>query len=141
MAKYYKQGVYSPIHPEKFIYHQNKQNKNILKLPIYRSSYELQFFKYCDYNQNIKYWSTEPFSIKYYNPIKNKICNYYVDFWMLLGDTKYLVEIKPYSQTIEPKTTYDALTYKINKSKWQAANKFCQENNMKFIILTEKQLF
>ena len=59
-----------------------------------------------------------------------------------------MIEIKPEKQTKEPKMgkkrkkTYlnEALTYEINKQKWQAAKNFCDQNGIKFMILTEKDL-
>ena len=60
-----------------------------------------------------------------------------------------LVEVKPYAQTILPKTTKgkkkttvltEQLAFIKNKSKWISANKYAIENNCKFVIWTEKKL-
>ena len=68
------------------------------------------------------------------------------------GD-KFLVEIKSFEETQKPeipkhKTTkamfnyQEALqTYLINLSKWKTAKKFAEDRGLKFIILTEKELF
>ena len=53
-----------------------------------------------------------------------------------------------FSETIPPKRgkkrekTFinEVLTYEKNHAKWTAAKKFCEENNMKFIVLTEYEL-
>ena len=52
-----------------------------------------------------------------------------------------IVEIKPYDQTIKP-SAMDSEWLKeawiTNVDKWNAAKKFAEDNNMKFIIVTEK---
>jgi possible phage head completion protein len=141
----YQQGFYKPKYPEKFKYSKiglnERQSK--IQLPKYRSSYELQFFKFCDFNPKITEWSSEPFPIKYKHPFKNKISNYYIDFVIVYNGIKYCIEIKPYSQTIspDPKNLYAVMTYKVNLAKWDAARKYCEVKGWKFLILTEKQLF
>jgi len=30
---------------------------------------------------------------------------------------------------------------KVNKAKWSAAEEYCQENDMEFLVMTEKELF
>ena len=56
------------------------------------------------------------------------------------GD-KVIVEVKPYNQTIKPDMT-DTIWLKEswikNLDKWNAAKRFADEHNMKFIIVTEK---
>lgn len=143
--KNFKQGYYQPKNPHKFKYStiglNEKQSK--IRLPKYRSSYELQFFKFCDLNDIVQEWSSEPFPIKYKHPFKNKICNYYIDFLIIINNQKFFIEIKPYSQTIPPKnpSEYAYLTYKVNEAKWKAAEKYCSVKGWKFVILTEKDLF
>ena len=61
----------------------------------------------------------------------------------------FLIEVKPYKQTLEPKKgkkkarTFqnEILTYAVNQEKWKSANKFCSDKGWKFKILTEKDLF
>ena len=54
---------------------------------------------------------------------------------------KVIVEVKPENQTVKPDAT-DTLWLKQqwikNTDKWTAAKQFAEENNMKFIIVTEK---
>jgi len=61
----------------------------------------------------------------------------------------YLIEIKPYKQTIPPvesnrkkKSTilYEKITYAVNQAKWSAARQFAKKRNIEFIILTENEL-
>jgi len=60
----YKSGKYEPKNPEKYI----GDVHNI----IYRSSWELRFCIYCDNNDGIVKWSSEPVVIPYYNPLDKK---------------------------------------------------------------------
>ena len=64
---------------------------------------------------------------------------------------KYLIEIKPFRQTIDPKTVdhgkkrkktilYENLNYIKNIAKWNAAKKWCVKMGYEFTILTEKEL-
>ena len=61
---------------------------------------------------------------------------------------KYIIEIKPQKQTVEPKprarTTksylYEVYTYVTNQAKWQAAEEFCKDNMIVFRIITENDL-
>jgi hypothetical protein len=57
----YRSGKYEPKNPEKYI----GDIHNI----IYRSSWEYRFCTYCDTNDAIVKWSSEPVSIDYYNPL------------------------------------------------------------------------
>ena len=62
---------------------------------------------------------------------------------------KYVIEIKPKKQTIEPKKRsrvtksyiYEVRTYAINQAKWQYAREFCKDNSLEFKIITEDQLY
>jgi len=61
---------------------------------------------------------------------------------------KAIIEIKPYSQTIAPKTPkrktnsyiQKCVTFAINSAKWDSAREFALKNNMEFMIITEKWL-
>lgn len=119
-----------------------------------RSLWERKFCKYLDESKQIIRWSFEPIKIPYLSPVDGKVHKYIPDFLLEVRKNKtevevIMVEIKPEKQTKEPtvgkkrKKTYvaEALTYEVNKEKWISAKKFCDENGMKFRILTEKDLF
>jgi hypothetical protein len=64
---------------------------------------------------------------------------------------KYMVEIKPFRQTQDPKNfdqsrkrkktiIYENLNYLKNVAKWSAAKKWCVSQGYEFNILTEKEL-
>jgi len=89
---------------------------------------------YCDKKAEIWNWSSEEIKIPYMFEDKNR--TYYPDFWVDMMDkngrrVQKIVEIKPHYQR----------TMKVNKAKWAAATKYCQDNNMEFIVMTEKELF
>lgn len=120
---------------------------------IYRSSWELRFMKYCDLNPAIVEWGSETMIIPYRSPVDNKIHRYFVDFYVKIKDsrdrlTKYLIEIKPEKFTKPPEIPkrktkrfiQEVFNYGTNQAKWKAANEFCEDRGMKFLVLTEKDL-
>lgn len=120
---------------------------------IYRSSWELRFMKYCDLNSAIVEWGSETMIIPYRSPVDNKIHRYFVDFYVKIKDssgklTKYLIEIKPEKFTKPPdipkrktkRFIQEVFNYGTNQAKWKAANEFCEDRGMKFLVLTEKDL-
>jgi len=141
----YTQGIYKPINSKKY-----KGNG----YPIYRSGYELKFFKWCDSNARVLEWGSENYIIPYLNPLDNKYHRYFIDNYVKIkldNDKieKYLIEIKPFKQTLKPEkkgnkkqTTfiYEAKTFIQNKAKWDAAKKYCDSKGFKFLIITEKEL-
>ena len=115
---------------------------------------ELYFFQWCDRNPNVLEWASEAVIVPYISPLDNKVHRYFVDNILILKEgsknVKYLVEIKPYKQTIPPNATrrkkretllHEQATYEVNKVKWEAANEWAKKNGYKFIIITEKELF
>lgn len=109
----------------------------------YKSSLEFKFIKYCEINSHVLKFALEPFPIWYVSPKDGKSHRYFIDFLVHFdtGDT-VLVEIKPFSQTIRPKSKnpYEWMTYAVNRAKWDAAKEFAINNGMKFIICTDKEL-
>ena len=133
-------GLYKPINLEKYVGDPNKIR--------FMSSWELRFMQFCDTNPNVISWGSEEFRIKYFNPIKNKVCDYIPDFIIKYRDQSGIVyteviEIKPKSQTVIGKktNTYDKVQLVINHAKWTAAKAFCEAHNIKFKVLTESELF
>jgi hypothetical protein len=134
-------GKYKVKNPEKY-----KGDFNNVQ---YRSSWERHFFNYCDRNPDIVKWSSEEIVIPYKSPIDGKWHRYFPDVWMKTknGDT-YLIEIKPFKETQEPKKRsrvtrqylYEVKTWGINTYKWKAAEEYCKDRKWKFKIITEKEL-
>lgn len=120
---------------------------------VYRSLWELGFMKWCDQNPSIKEWGSEIVVVPYISPLDKKVHRYFVDFYIKVEDKdknlqKYLVEIKPERFTKPPEIPKkktkafidEVFQYGVNEAKWKAAFEFCQDRNMKFVILTEKDL-
>ena len=140
MTKTYK-GIYKPTNPKKYAGDASKI--------VYRSNWERRFMVYCDKNDDIIYWASEELPIPYYNPVTKKVHRYFPDF--IIKTTKgkrYMIEIKPLSQTRKPKPKTkkskafmrESLEYIKNVSKWQAADVYCNDNGLEFKIFTEKEL-
>ena len=141
----FKKGIYRPIYKQKFL------GK---KYPQYRSSWELHFCKWCDYNPNVLEWTSEGIIVPYVSPIDTKTHRYFVDNSLVLNERgkkkRYLVEIKPYCQTQRPvmrgrkkQSTFlhEQTTYDINQAKWRAAKQWADSHGYSFLILTERELF
>ena len=142
-GKKYRQGIYVPKNPQKYVG----------KGPIrFLSAYELLFFRFCDNNPNVQEWVSEGIIIPYISPLDNRTHKYYTDGAMVIkeGDkfVKYLIEIKPSKQVSAPvagkkkkKTLLqENMTYIVNQAKWNAAQAYADRNGFKFQILTEKEL-
>lgn len=108
---------------------------------------------WCDRNASVLEWGSETVVIPYKSPVDNKLHRYFVDFYVKIKNkenkiTKYLVEIKPEKFTKPPeipkrqtkKFIQEVFQYGTNQAKWKAANEFCQERGMKFLVLTENDL-
>lgn len=121
----------------------------------WRSTWELRMLKYLDENPNVLEYASEEIVIPYLSPLDNKVHRYFVDLYAKIKSPngvikKYLIEVKPHSQTIQPqmtntksKKTYirESLEWIKNNSKWAAAKEWCAKYGMEFIVLTEKEIF
>ena len=138
-------GRYQPNNPLKY--------KGNFRNIIYRSLWELKFMKYCDSNQNILEWGSEEFFIPYTSPVDGKRHRYYPDFYIKVKEStgqvkKYVIEIKPKKQCIEPKPQkkktkgyiYEVCEYAKNQAKWKAASEYCKDRMVEFKVLTENEL-
>ena len=140
MAKSYK-GLYRPTNPKKYVGDPNRI--------VYRSLLERRFMLYCDRTPEIIAWASEEIAIKYYNPLDKRVHRYFPDFIVKTDkDKKYIIEIKPYKQTLKPKVPSkktksflrESFEYIKNISKWQAAKVYAEEKGYEFKIMTEKEL-
>lgn len=138
-------GKYSPSYPQKY----KGDPTNI----VYRSLWERKFMKYCDLNENILEWGSEEIALPYRSPIDNRVHRYFPDFYIKVKEQtgqikKYIIEIKPKKQTIEPKVQkrktksyiYEVVEYAKNQAKWKAAEEFCKDRMWEFKVLTEDEL-
>ena len=138
----WSQGVYRVKNPEKYV---GVINENF---PKYRSSWETSFMSFCDNNDNIISWASEPIKIPYFNPIKQKQSLYIPDFIICyqdkLGNKKMeMIEIKPMGQAVltEKTTEKEKADIIVNSAKWKAAIKFCKMRDMDFRILTKNEIY
>lgn len=134
------QGKYRPSFPRKY----RGDVRNI----VYRSSWEYKFMKWCDVTPTVTEWGSEEIIIPYISPVDGKRHRYFPDFYVKVGKKKYIVEVKPFRQTLEPKTQKrvtkryinEVVTYSVNQAKWKAAREFCKDNSLEFMLITEKEL-
>jgi hypothetical protein len=141
----YKTGIFKPVNREKYV----GDSTNI----VYRSSWEFKFMKWADSNPMVLKWASEELVVPYISPIDHKPHRYFVDFVVMVKNRKneikkYAVEVKPDAQTMPPKQRKktqkyltELTTYAVNQAKWEAADKFCRDKGLEFIVLTEKHLF
>jgi len=141
----FRQGIFKPNNASKYI---GKSD------PVYRSGWELKFFRWADMNENILAWGSENIIIPYLNPLDSKVHRYFVDNFIIFKDKegkkqKFLIEIKPSKQTQRPVKTkykksktllYEQKMYVQNTAKWKAANEWANKKGYKFLIITEKEL-
>lgn len=139
MAKSFSQGKYSIKNKEKYV------GKGT---PMYRSSWELTFMNFCDNNENVIQWASEPFSIPYRHPLSNKRSNYVPDFFVVYKDKHNrqiaeVVEIKPSTQSMitEKSNPQQRAIVAVNYAKWEAAQAWCKQQKLKFRIVTEKDIY
>ena len=142
-GKKFKQGLFKPKYPDKYIGQK----------PIrYLSSWELKFFRWCDDNSNVVEWASEAVIIPYVSPLDNKVHRYYTDGVVAIkesdGIKRYIIEIKPKSQTVAPvkgkkrnsTMVYETARYAQNMAKWKAAKAWCEKHKYSFLLLTEDHL-
>ena len=145
-----RQGYFIPKNPQKY--------KGDPTKVIYRSSWEFKFLNYCDANDLVVEYASEPTGIPYWNPILKKESTYWVDCYMATKQLdgsikKWLIEIKP-NKYLNPPESPKRLTekqtlnyvrhakaYIINDAKFKAAKVYARKNNMEFGIITENFLF
>ena len=138
--KRYLQGKYRLRLPSKY----KGDSRNV----VFRSSWEYKFMQWCDSRSVVEEWGSEEIAIPYISPVDGKRHRYYPDFYVKVRGKKYIVEVKPFRQTKEPKTqkrltkSYinEVFTWGVNQAKWKAATEFCKDYGMEFMLITEKEL-
>ena len=116
--------------------------------PRYRSSWENVFMNFCDNNENVLQWASEPVRIPYRHPLTGKMTTNVPDFIVTYRGPNNttraeLIEIKPKSQSIieDRQSQRDRAVVAINYAKWAAAQAWCKQNGLTFRIITESDLF
>ena len=142
--KQFKSGVYRPHNVAKFGEYKC----------IYRSSYELQFLKWADAHPKIIDVKYEKVIIPYICKTDGKMHKYYVDCKITMREANsnktYLIEIKPFRQTLPPKPSKrkkkstiltENFNWLKNESKWDAAKQYCKKYDYRWCVLTEKGIY
>ena len=141
-----RHGVYTPKNLSKYIGS---------SLPVFRSSWELKAFISLDKNDKILKWGSENFVIPYIDETRNfETHRYVVDLFFEIADAtknglpiRWLIEIKPESQSVMPKQTKrksvqkiisESIVVKRNQCTWRAAVAFCKSKGWHFGVYTEK---
>jgi hypothetical protein len=139
MAGKFKQGLYKPKNPKKYI--------GDLSKVVYRSSWEHKLCRKFDDSSNVIGWCMEENVIPYISPVDGRMHRYFMDFMVVTKDKRViLIEVKPFAQTQPPKTRnkerllYETKTYLVNQAKWKAAEQYCKEKGWVFKVVTEKDL-
>jgi hypothetical protein len=134
------QGRFSIKNPKKYMGN---------RTPIYRSSWEFAFMKFCDENPNVTKWASEAIRIPYRNPFTGKHTIYVPDFFIVYTDANgknhvELIEVKPLNQTSikEAKRNLRNKAHAVlNEVKWGAARAWCKQNGVTFRIVNENDIF
>jgi hypothetical protein len=105
-----------------------------------------------DKSKAILAWASEEVIIPYISPLDGKPHRYFPDFVAKVRQkdgtiAKYLIEVKPASQTRMPappksgrktkKYQTAVAMYLLNEAKWEAAQVWCEKNGYEFKIMTE----
>ncbi len=106
-------------------YFSTKANKDV----FFRSSYERDFLIFCDENEKIHDLFCNLSGIKYI--FNNEPHWYFPDFMVKVNNDVVMVEIKPKYKLKEELTI----------TKIDAGRKYCDENNIRFVVLTEDEIY
>lgn len=139
MPKKFAQSFYEIQNPHKYVGN---------KKPFARSSWETTFMMFCDNNEHILQWASEPLQIPYRHPLTGKGTVYVPDFLITYRDRAdavrgELIEIKPLKQSVfEGKMkTHEQATVAINYAKWNQATKWARQNGLLFRVINENDIY
>ena len=140
MPRRFAQGKFTLKNPEKYLG---------TKDPLYRSSWEFAFMKFCDESPSIAKWASEAVRIPYRNPLTGRYTIYVPDFFINYVDKggqphAEIVEIKPQNQSLKEKVgknLNNQASYILNRAKWEAATVWCRQKGLKFRVINETDIF
>ena len=136
----FAQGRFSMKNPSKYVG---------TKTPLARSSWEFVFMRMLDEHDGVENWASESVQIPYRDPLTGRHTIYVPDFFIMYRDKNgkkhaELVEVKPSTQTLREKvgnSLYNQEQYVKNLAKWEAANKWCKQQGIKFRVVSENDIF
>lgn len=120
-----------------------------IKNVTYRSMWERNVMTWLDENPNVIEWGSEEIYFPYEHPITGKRSKYYPDFYAKMKDgVKRIIEVKPLKEINRPpepkrktKGYANAVAlWVVNQEKWKSAQYYCEKNNIKFEVWSEKTL-
>ena len=140
MPRRFAQGKFTLKNPEKYLG---------TKDPLYRSSWEFAFMKFCDESPSIAKWASEAVRIPYRNPLTGRYTIYVPDFFINYVDKggqphAEIVEIKPQNQSLKEKVgknLNNQASYILNRAKWEAATVWCRQKGLRFRVINETDIF
>jgi hypothetical protein len=140
MPRRFAQGRFTLKNPSKYMG---------TKDPLYRSSWEFAFMKFCDESPSIGKWASEAVRIPYRNPLTGRYTIYVPDFFINYVDKSgqphaEIVEIKPQNQSIKEKVgknRNNQASYILNRAKWEAATVWCRQKGLQFRVINETDIF
>jgi hypothetical protein len=136
----FAQGRFEMKHPEKYVG---------TKQPLARSSWEFVFMRMLDEHQGVEKWASESVQIPYRDPLTGRYTIYVPDFFIVYNDKNgkkhaEVVEVKPTNQMLKEKlgnSRYNQEQYIKNLAKWEAANKWCKQQGIRFRVVNEDDIF
>ena len=136
----FAQGKFNLKNPTKYVGN---------KTPTYRSGWEFTFMKFCDEHPSVSQWASEAIRIPYRHPLTGKQTIYVPDFFIAYVDATgkqhaELIEVKPTSQVSMEnagRSRHNKAHVVLNQAKWEAASAYCRQNNIKFRVVTEQDIF
>lgn len=119
------------------------------KTPLARSSWEFVFMRMLDEHSGVENWASESIQIPYRDPLTGRYTIYVPDFFIVYKDKNgkkhaEVVEVKPANQTIRENVgnnRYNQEQYIKNLAKWEAANKWCKQQGIRFRVVNESDIF
>jgi hypothetical protein len=102
-----------------------------------------------DEHNGVENWASESIQIPYRDPLTGKYTIYVPDFFIVYKDKTgkkhaEVVEVKPANQTLRENVgnnRYNQEQYVKNMAKWEAANKWCKQQGIKFRVVNESDIF
>jgi hypothetical protein len=136
----FAQGRFEMKNPDKYV------GK---KTPLARSSWEFVFMRMLDEHEGVQNWASESIQIPYRDPLTGKQTIYVPDFFIVYVDKDKkkhaeVVEVKPSNHTLLEKvgkSQYNQQQYVKNMAKWEAANKWCKQQGIRFRVVGEDEIF
>lgn len=107
---------------------------------------------FLDKQPAILQWMSESIVIPYVSPVDYKMHRYFVDFAVVYKTKdgiiqKALIEVKPNKERHPPKKTknqqrflQESETFAVNQAKWKAADAWCKERGISFLVFDEFDL-